>query len=364
MALCRPIACAASLQLVLAAAAYAQERTLPPPPAGVQTSREYGIDFVTVNPSGQAVTPYTVPSELNPFGDDPRYVNRPIGNVPYAFRMARTELTTGQYVDFLNLAWRMTPQNRFALEPTFWGGRLVSNNPNDMRWEIDPNVPNAADVPVWGLAFVGAAWYCNYLHNGRQSDLSTLTHGAYDTTTFGQNPDGTFTGQLTRSPGARFWVPSIDEWAMAGFYDSNRNGAGQGGWWSHANSSEAFPAYGPPTVTGNTANAAWQTGNFDEFNVPVGSYPAQSPWGLFDVAGGPNELTEGVSPFAGQRYRWAVGSRTAMSVTDARFFDALGAVQFAAPGDPSFGLRIAASVPCPTAIAVFSFVPLFWRKRC
>lgn len=129
----------------------AQERLLPAPPAGVQTSRDYGIDFVTVNPTGQAVQPYTVPHELNPFGDDPRYVDRPIGNVPYAFRMARTEVTTGQYLDFVNLAWRMNPQNRYAIEPAFWGGRLVQDSPDNMRWELDPNIPNAADVPIFGM---------------------------------------------------------------------------------------------------------------------------------------------------------------------------------------------------------------------
>ena len=361
MAFCRPIACAASLQVVLAAAAYAQERTLPPAPAGVQTSRDYGIDFVTVNPSGQAVTPYTVPSSLNPFGNDPRYVNRPIGNVPYAFRMARTEVTTGQYLDFVNLAWQMNPDNRFDIEPNFWGARLVENSPTNMRWELNPSIPNAADVPVSGVAWIQAAWFSNYLHNGRQNNLQALLHGAYDATTFAQNPDGSFSGQLVRSPGARFWIPSIDEWAMAGFYDPNRNGPGQGGWWSHANSSDAFPVYGPPTVTGNTANAGWQTPTFDEFNVPVGSYNAQSPWGLFDVAGGVDELTEGVSPFAGQRYRWAVGSQAGESASDAALFDNLGAVHLALPNGAGYGLRLVGAVPSPSSLAIC--VALAFRPR-
>ncbi|MBY0308293.1 MAG: formylglycine-generating enzyme family protein [Phycisphaerales bacterium] len=363
MAPIRSAAVTITVSVFLAAAAAAQERTLPPAPAGVQTSREDGIDFVTVNPSGQAVTPYTVPSSLNPFGDDPRYVNRPIGNVPYAFRMARTEVTTGQYLDFVNLAWQMNPQNRFAIEPNFWGARLVENSPTSVRWELNPNIPNAADVPVSGIAWIQAAWFSNYLHNGRQNNLQSLMHGAYDATTFGFLPDGSFTGQLTRSPGARFWIPSIDEWTMAGFYDPNRNGPGQGGWWSHANATESFPVYGAPTVTGNTANAGWQTPTFDEFNVPVGSYESQSPWGLFDVAGGVDELTEGVSPFAGQRYRWAVGSQAGESLTDAAFFDNLGAVHLALPDTVGYGLRIAAAVPAPSAIVVFVVFPIFRRRR-
>lgn len=343
---------------------HAQERLLPAPPAGVQTSRDYGIDFVTVNPTGAAVTPYTPPGLIPPPFGDPRIVDRPIGNVPYAFRMARTEVTTSEYLDFVNLAWRMNPQNRFAIEPTFWGGRLVENSPDNMRWELNPNIPNAADIPVYGMAWIQAAWFCNYLQNGRQNNLQSLMNGAYDATTFGELPGGEFTGQITRNAAANYWIPSIDEWAMAGFYDPNRSGQGQGGWWSHPNGSEQFPVYGPPGTPGTTANSGWHTGSFDEFFVPVGSFDAQSPWGLFDVAGSVSELTEGVSPFGGQRFRWAAGSYAGIVPdTDARFLDSLGTVLLTGPGDPGYGLRIASSVPAPGCLSLTAALGLVFRRR-
>lgn len=145
---------------------------------------------------------------------------------------------------------------------------------------------------------------------------------------------------------------------MAGFYDPNRNGQGQGGWWHYGTGSDTFPVYGPPGVPGNEANAIWEGTNFSEFLVPVGSYEPQSPWGLFDVAGGVTELTEGVSPIGYPRFRWAVGS----SAGDAGGVDFLGSVLTVFPGSAGYGLRIASAVPSPSAAMLF-VVAGWFRSR-
>lgn len=345
----------------------AQERTLPAPPAGVQTSREYGVDFVTVNPTSAANAPFPVPPQQSPNGSNPGYFNRPTGSVPYAFRMARTEVTTGQYLAFANLAWQMNPQNRYAIEPTFWGARLVEDSPTHMRWELDPNIPNAADVPVNGMSWVQAAWFCNYLHNGGQNDLSTLTHGAYDTSTFTGDAGQVFNHQLTRSPGARYWIPSLDEWVMAGFYDPNRNGSGLGGYWNYGTSSDSAPVYGAPGTLGAESNSGWEGPGFAEHFVPVASYGAQSPWGLFDVAGGASELTEAVWPDASAPiYRRSMGSEAGLLPGVAASADTLGRIYAGTFNETAaWGLRIASVVPSPSTLA--SVPPLllfvFVRRR-
>lgn len=96
---------------------------------------------------------------------------------------------------------------------------------------LNGNLPNAGMIPVIGLNWRVSAMYCNWLHNGKQNTLESLQSGAYDVSTFHTNPDGTFTDQITRSPGATFWIPSLDEWIKAVHYDPNRYGPGKGGWW-------------------------------------------------------------------------------------------------------------------------------------
>src|ERR1700690_2637146 len=69
------------LGLIFAASAPAQQ----PPP-------DYGFNFITIGSPGNR--PYDGP---DPNGDtDGR------GSVPYDFRIARTEITTAQYLEFVN----------------------------------------------------------------------------------------------------------------------------------------------------------------------------------------------------------------------------------------------------------------------
>jgi hypothetical protein len=90
-------------------------------------------------------------------------------------------------------------------------------------------------APGWENVAAPLSWregalIANWLHNGRQNDPTTILTGAYDTSTWGNGPNMTFTDG-DRLPGARFWIPSLDEWIKAAHYDANRYGPEQGGYW-------------------------------------------------------------------------------------------------------------------------------------
>jgi hypothetical protein len=225
-----------------------------------------------------------------------------------------------------------------------------------------------------------AAMYCNWLHNGGAAAAGpggvvpreNFLDGAYDVSTFGYT--GTvFTDQWAHHPGARYWIPTWDEHLKASHYDPALNNDA-GGWWRYNISSDTAPVYGPPVVMVNgqptQANGLWDSSDFpgfSPFNIPLGAYASvQSPWGLFDTAGGTAEwteeviLTNGFFPTA----RVFDGSAWASDGTFADLVNRRG-------GDaPSFsfydlGFRVASSVPSPgsSALEIGLLLTLSQRRR-
>lgn len=163
--------------------------------------------------------------------------------------------------------------------------------------------------PVFGLSWRDAAMYANWMHNDRNSDPASLWGGAYGTSTWNDHPATQFTDQLTHEPGARFWIPTLDEWMKATFYDPNRHGDGSGGWWRYCSSSDDPPVPGLPGVPGATTSAGIDLPDLTVFDLPLGSYPsALSPWGLLDTSSGAAEWLEDNFSVVGLRERGVGGS--------------------------------------------------------
>lgn len=313
-----------------------------------------GVDFVTVGAAGNA--PWT--------GGGP---NNNRGQVNYEYRIGRFEVTTAQWAEFMNAALDRPVGDRLphVFAPQQWGATPVPPiNGGTSRF----TVPAGREMlPTGGVDWRTCAMYCNWLHNGKANNRDAFLSGAYDVSTFGYDASGElFTDQLTRSPGARYFIPSLDEWMKAAHYDPNRNGPGQGGWWQYSNGSNQPFVYGPPGVLVNgspsTANAAWSAINypgFSPFNVPLGAYATTtSPWGLLDVAGATSEWTEQALSLPGEDGpRDRVFDGSAWDFTTSGLPDQPG---FRRGGDrPNFfgydiGLRVAAAVPAPAASALFA----------
>ena len=297
-----------------------------------------GIDFVRIGAVGNAA-----------WAGNGQPVDDAIGRgaVNYEYNIGRLEVTTTEWVDFLNAALDRPVNDRipFVSVPQFWGGAATSpTNPGGLRFAVRPG---QGLLPVGDIDWRMSAVLCNWYHNGKSLDRGAFLNGAYDVSTFGYNGN-IFTDQLAHTPGARYWIPTWDEWLKAAHYDPNKNGQGQGGWWVYSNGTDTPLIGGPPGVG---------QGNFgftgSAFDIPLGAYPQTlSPWGLLDVAGGTGEWTEGYFVGSGGvRYRvWDGGYRNSSAgngVLNAVFSEAGDFPHIAGYQN---GFRIATSVPAPASI--------------
>lgn len=149
------------------------------------------LDFVTIGAPGNRPTNASeVPS--NP--------SLRIGAVDYEYRLTRTEATVEQYAEFANAYLRWNPQR--TMDREVWGTHLGPHAGGTVAYQ-----PEAALYPA-ELSWRRAARWCNWLHNDRADRADAFETGAYDTSTFVTTPAGIALDQLTRSPSARFWIPS------------------------------------------------------------------------------------------------------------------------------------------------------------
>ena len=311
------------------------------PHATAQT-RSYDFDFATITHPGNA------PYDGGQFG-----LTAGIGRVDYVYRISKLEITTSQWVEYANV-FSTREGGRFFTSPTYWG---ASPDPTytgpGRRWVVNPGQGRR---PVMEISWQEAARYANWLHNDKGTELSALATGAYDTSTWGVNP---ITGQRTdgnKLPGAKFWIPSYDEWLKAVHYDPDKNGPGQEGYWLFPHSSDDLIVSGIP---GEGETSAGVTSLFAP-TLPLGSYPeSTSPWGLLDASGGATEMIDTwVQPFGAREEKFfdgaRAGSRSWFVLDRADAWN--GSVPVTIPR--SFGgLRIASAVP--TAGAWVFLAPVF-----
>lgn len=337
-----PTLAAATLSLLgLSAAAQAA-----PPPS-------YDFDFVTI---GAVNNPAYTDGPGGPNGGYP--LGR--GSVGYEFRMSRLEVTTAQWMAFANVA-------------ASFGDDTIGDGINFAGYERDVGsgahyslrpIANAATFPVFGIPWTSAAKFCNWLHNDKAANPAALLSGAYDLT-------GS-TLPLSRSPGAQYWIPNVDEWIKAVHYDPHRHGPGQGGYWQFPNSSDTRPVTGPPSAGGQTN--AGSTGGVDGSLQFLGSYPdTRTPWGLLDASGCAAEWLE--EAFDPSINTWYYEGRSALNSNSTESLDAIWGVGAATVQSFSggIGIRIASAVPAPSGAVVLGLAGLAgyrrrrstaWRRCC
>lgn len=332
--------------VLIAGFAFAQQ----PPP-------DYGIDFVTVGDPGNPACALPDPGGIS-YADGR-------GSVPYEYRIGRAEITTGQWLQFVNTFSTLGGTWTGFAHPSHWGAEVdpTYSGPG-ARYRLR-DAPSASVFPVGGISWRTAAMYCNWLTNAQATGTWALQNGAYDASTFTTNPDQTFNDQLTHNPSATFWIPTLDEWIKAAHYDPNRNGAGQGGWWMYPNGTDTPLTYGPPPT--GQANSGFTLPNFGNWNIPLGAYPGTvSPWGLLDVAGGATEwIEEAFGTTLGPEERGTDGSGSGWNISLAGLNDRVTRLGSDAPQVASSyqGFRIASSVPAPAGSAVVAMSLCYVNRR-
>lgn len=305
---------------------------------------DYDFEWATIGDVGnRAVTQAEGPALFDNNGNS---VFGAVGSVDYAYRIATTEVTNTQYREFIRAYrpyWNDTP---FSIRLT---GQYINWNPATDDYDIRPGTENAGAKVTWHMA----ARYVNWLDNGKGTEQADFETGAYDTSTFGRDPDtNQLTDQLVRDADADFWIPNLSEWTKAMYWDPDKGS--DGGYWLYHNGSDSPAIYDLPS-NGGTSNGATM------FQLDVGSYDAQSPWGLFDGSGGEAEMLETASPT--RVFRGLAGSQ--WSGGPAASEDRIGNLGALSPEASLFGFRIASTVPAPgwPAIIVGGLLWCHQRRR-
>lgn len=320
------------------------------PPAATATphvTTEYGIDFVTVGDAGNRNTTideliYTDPSLFEPRGA-----------VGYEFRIARTEVTAGEWLEFAQAyAPHIVPAPGESRTDALFGlaGGELSYNFFTEQFNLTSPVDAAA-----GVQWRYAARYANWVHNGRTNDASAFESGVYDTSEFAYDEQ---TGLLEYSPNpasdARVRLPTGDEWLKSAHYDPNRYGEGEGGYWRYQNRSDTRPTTGPPGEGETDLGLLIET--------PVGSYPENpSPWGVFDTGGTYQEWTESEQLREFSSFTTLEIWGPASAQLGAQEIDF---IQSSGPLNTNLSaIRLVAPVPSPTVNSISILCAIYIRKR-
>ena len=319
-------------------------------------------------PAG-AVTISTVPIGSPGNVADTRYGSSGIGAVAYNYRIGTTEVTNAQYAEFLNAVAASDPYELYntAMGTQTWGGIIRSGSSGSFTYAVKAPALSGSysydDKPVVFVSWYDAIRFANWLHNGDgNGDTET---GAY--TLLGGTPTPSNGHSISRNPGARWWLPSEDEWYKAAYYDPSA-----GVYHDYPTGTNGILNNNLPTNdTGDSANfidSGLTTGNQDFPMTDAGAYThSHSLYGTFDQGGNVWEWNEALFTLTHGTYRGVRGG--SWNVLAGTLHASHWGVDFPAGnlnGGFVQGFRIA-SIPEPTTISIGTMAGaslLLLRKTC
>jgi formylglycine-generating enzyme required for sulfatase activity len=164
------------------------------------------------------------------------------GAVTNKFNIGKFEITISQYATFLNSVAQSDPYGLYDGQMTSMpriAGISRSGNSGSYTYQvIGPSgltpvgASRPGDRPITFVSWFDAARFCNWLHNGATTGASTET-GAYTL-------NGATTGVFTKTPNAKWWIPTRDEWYKAAYY---KGGSTNSGYWLYPTQSDTPPAH-------------------------------------------------------------------------------------------------------------------------
>ena len=315
---------------------------------------DYGYDWLAVGaPGSRHVNKQEGPKFFPPYQPEPMNV----GAVGREYRMTQTQVNVEQWFEFVNAYWPYYDEGNFV--SSFTGNWIWATNHNPGPGE-DPGfyIEAGADRYPTTMSWRYAARYVNWLHNDKVTEQWAFENGVYDTSTFGRNGDGTITDQREHDPDAKFWIPTLDEWVKGMYYDPDRYGPGEEGYWKYPDGGQEPLISGYPWEGGETsAGIPYKYGN--EPYLDVGSYPhVTSPWGFLDGSGAEWEWTEAVLR---DRSRIFKGSRQFQYFPE--ILDRVDDFSASFPIFGGIGLRIASTIPAPPTFLIVVGITFINRRK-
>lgn len=167
------------------------------------------------------------------------------GGVNYEYLIGQYMVTNCDYVAFLNA---VAATDSYGLYNTNMnnnniGGIVRSGSSGSYSYSVKTNYGNK---PVNFVSWFDAARYCNWLHNNKPSgsqNNNTTEDGAYTI------PDGRTSGDtVAKNIGAKYHIPTENEWYKAAFY---KGGSTNAGYWTYATQNDSDPTCVSATVGGD-----------------------------------------------------------------------------------------------------------------
>jgi formylglycine-generating enzyme len=247
------------------------------------------IEFVTVGDPGNAGEQ----SRLVSAGDSKYY-----GDVAYTYQIGKYDVTVAQYCEFLNAVaktdtyglYNPTMAVQTGSTQSFYPTMAIAQNgsPGSYSYSITAGSQGscsaAANFPIYCVTWGDAARFCNWLQNGQP----TGTQGSGTTETGAYTLNGAVTNEallaVKRNAGAKYFLPSENEWYKAAFY---KGGSANAGYWLYPTRSNDAPSNLLSSTGTNNANF-YDDGYTDPTNLltPVGTFAASpGPYGTYDMGG-------------------------------------------------------------------------------
>lgn len=308
------------------------------------------IDWVSISDPGNAADPLT---------------GR--GSVSYEYSISRHETTIGQYAEFLNA---VAATDTYGLYTTFMASNanIAGISRSGTSGSYAYTTIGNSQLPVTFVSVLSAARFCNWIQNGQPTGSQTV--GITETGVY--NMASPF---LTKSTTATVWLPSLNEWYKAAYYDPTPGAGGGDNYWLYPTGSNTAPG----NEIGTTLNQAnYRNGDYAQtpgnnvysssqnYLTSVGSFTGSSTYyGTFDQAGNVGEIAlTGLTEAVQIGGYWGGGESTIYpSMSGMLSTSSLQAYNLSQTNE-AVGFRLA-GVPEPSAAAIFllSTATLLRRRR-
>ena len=172
------------------------------------------------------------------------------GAVASDFSIARTSVTVGNYVAFLNAVAKSDPKGLY--NPAMSTDLAVAGitrvgKPGSYSYSVINNDGSSANRPVTYVSWFDAARFANWMANGQPAGLQTARtteNGAYD---LRKSTGGRAVPRNAVNPNTRavptFFIPTENQWYKAAYYTPDKSGAP--GYFTYATQQDVAPSNDP-----------------------------------------------------------------------------------------------------------------------
>jgi sulfatase modifying factor 1 len=212
------------------------------------------------------------------------------GSVGYVYNIGKYEVTVGQYAAFLN-AVAATADTYGLYNPSMTSDLNTAGIAQiGFLGNYTYSVIGSPNHPVTYINWGDAARFANWLHNGQPAgaqDSSTTEDGAY--TLNGATSDAALF-PITRNAGAKWFIPSENEWYKAAFHQPSAQGGDSDNYWNYPMRTNSVPfSDQPPGATPDNT----RVGNFyEDDGLPNGYDDGYAATGSSSYSSSQNYLTD------------------------------------------------------------------------